>query len=209
MMKKVLVVLLSAMMVMSLVACGGDDTTVEDQQVENEVVDDSVVEDDVAAETGVVVLDETAGDGMPIVYASFGDVDLFELDAYGYSDPADMEGLTWLMAGGRDANVEQSAEDHIANMQGLNGIGGFQFEADGYAVLLLGMNAEGIVNTFEGSYEIDESGAIIVNFDMQGTGYPETYFCTIVDGGNGTPVLLAYSDEALENCIYMVNMAAE
>ena len=207
MMKKFLKLLLSVMMVMSLVACGGDDTAVEDQQVENDVVED--VEEDLTAETRVMVLDETAGDGMPIVYVSFGDVDFLKLDAYGYSDPADMEGLTWLMAGGRNANVEQSVEDHIANMQGLSGIGGFQFEADGYVVLLLGMNAEGIVNTFEGSYEIDEKGAIIINLDMQDTGYPETYICTIVDGGNGTPVLLAYSDETLENCIYMVNMDAE
>ena len=128
MMKKFLKLLLSVMMVMSLVACGGDDTAVEDQQVENDVVED--VEEDLTAETRVMVLDETAGDGMPIVYVSFGDVDFLKLDAYGYSDPADMEGLTWLMAGGRNANVEQSVEDHIANMQGLSGIGGFQFEAE-------------------------------------------------------------------------------
>ena len=208
MMKKLLVLLLSIMMAMSLIACGGDDTTVEEQQVENDV--DVVGDEQQDVNDGAEVLDETAGDEMPIVYAAFGnDVDLLTLTAYAYSDPADLAGTSWLMAGGRDAGVEQAEEEHVANMQGLSGVGGFQFEADGYVVLLLGVNAEGAVNAFEGSYEINENGAIIVNLDMQGTGYPETYVCTVVDGGNGTPVLVAYSDDTLENCIYMVNMAAE
>lgn len=209
MMKKLLVLLLSAMMVMSLVACGGDDTTVEDQQVENDVAgedqqvenDADVVDEEEQQETGVFLLEETAGDGMPVMYAAFGnDTDLLALDAYGYSNAADYAGTSWLMAGGRDANVEQTADAHLANMQGLNGVGGFQFEADNYVVLLLGENY------YEGSYEVQESGAISINLDMGDTGYPDTYVCTILDGGDGTLVLVAFSDETFENCIYMVNM---
>lgn len=194
MMKKLLVLLLSAMMVMSLVACGGDDTETDgaDQQVENEVDVEEDVADDTTDEVADNTTDETASDD--VYYMSVGDptqLDVLEMP--------EIAGTTWSMAGGLADGEEFTADGLVAALELYGGTCDFVFNEDGTAQLVQGGG------TLEGTYEYMEQdgmciGALVTfNYDGGELKYACTY--TEVDG---VSVIVAFSDESCQNGVYLL-----
>lgn len=209
-MKKLLVLLLSAMMVFSLVACGGDDTTDgEDQQVENNVdaedeadANDDVEVDDAATDptTDEVVISEEA------VYLAMG---LDSIESLPLCEMVDLTNTVWKFAGGMFDNVEMTQDEYTeALVAGYAGMFEFVFDADGIAYMVYGGHTENPV-TVTGTYAYGEDGtSVYLTFDINGTAYEYGCLLTQIDDGSGNniTVLLAIpkGDEPTGNALYFL-----
>lgn len=171
MMKKLLVLLLSAMMVMSLVACGGDDTETDgaDQQVENEA-DVDVTDEEVA--------DDTTDEEVEMPYLAFGVDDPSQLE---HMEMPEIGGTTWALCGGFNDNVEFTEEVLANSLEAYGGVCNFVFNEDGTAQLVQGGGA--LDGTYE--YVTNEDGtcvAALVTFTYDGSELRYACYYTEVEG---------------------------
>lgn len=198
-MKKLLVLLLSVMMAMSVVACGGDDATtdVEDQQVENDVD----ANDDAAKE--VVAGDSTISED--VVYLELG-VD--SIENVGIAEMLEISNTAWSFSGGLLDGVEMTQEDLVTVLeQNYSGMFEFVFDEDGVAYMVYGGHTENPV-IVTGTYGYNEDGMTVsMAFDINGTTYLYDCFLTQVsdDAGNIATILLALTDmNDFTNALYFV-----
>lgn len=202
MMKKLVVGLLSAMMVLSLVACGGDDTAVDDtnQQVEENVDAGDEVADDVE---DVVVNDEISisPDAM---YLALG-VD--SIETVMMAEMLDLTGTAWSLSGGLVDGVEMSQDDYVSVLeQNYSGMMEFVFDADGVAYMVYAGHTENPV-IVTGAYEYGENHTVVMEFDINGQMYSYTGILAPVDdgAGNEVAVLLVLTDTSdLTNALYFI-----
>lgn len=172
--KKLLVLFLSAMMVFSLVACSGDETTDgNDQQVEqNADVEDEAdadVEDDVVAED--------------FYFVTIADHET----QMSYELPAAVDNTTWNFAGGLIEGVEMNGEEGLAVLEEFDGTFDLVFGNDGTTVQMV--TGAGTING-EYMYGEDNDGVFLVmeNGEMFSCAYTEVPD----ENGNNVSVFIAY-----------------
>lgn len=142
-MKKLLVAMLSSVMVMSLVACGGTEEVSDESQVQVE----AVVEVEEKQETTVA---ETADSGSM-------------WDNIAQIEAPDISNTVWTFAGGYIDGVELTQEDYDSALQAYGGSLQFVFDDNGGAQMVQGGG------TLQGTYSYGESESVSVAFDNNGT----------------------------------------
>ena len=187
-MKKLLAVLLSLMLAMSMVACGGEEAAeeveevVEEVEVEEEAVEEEVVEEEPVEEEVVEEAAEEFTGG------------LFDLPAL---EAPELAGTTWSIAGAMFDGVELE-EDELEN-EVLTLYGGqldFTFDAEGGAQMVQGNGA------LDGSYQYSSEGTgVMLGFDYNGEEL--RYACVFTDI-EGTLVTIAMPDMTGVNGLYFV-----
>lgn len=191
-MKKILAVLLSLMLAMSMTACGGEEAAeevveeveVEEEAVEEEVAEEEPVEEEVVEEVAEekVVEEEAAEE-----YTG----GLFDLPM---AEVPELPGTTWSIAGAMIDGVELEA-DQLEN-EVLPLYGGkldFAFYED-RAELVQGNG------TLEGTCQYMEEGAMVT---MEYEGETLKYACVFADI-DGLTVMIALTDETGYNGLYFV-----
>lgn len=195
-MKKLLAVLLSLMLAMSMVACGGEEAAeeveevVEEVEVEEEAVEEVVVEEEVVEEEPVeeeVAEEEVVEEEAAEEYTG----GLFDLPM---AEVPELPGTTWSLAGAMLDGVELEA-DQLEN-EVLPLYGGkldFAFYED-RAELVQGNG------TLEGTCQYMEEGAMVT---MEYEGETLKYACVFADI-DGMTVMIALTDETGYNGLYFV-----
>lgn len=188
-MKKLLVAMLSTVMVMSLVACGGTEEVTDESpvQVEAEVVveekkeaeaveekQDAVAETEEKLETTVA---ETTDSG-------------YMWDNIPQIEAPDMSNTVWTFAGAYIDGVEMTQEDYDSALQAYGGSLQFVFDDKGGAQMVQGGG------TLQGTYSYGESESVSVAFDNNGTELQ--YICLFTEDED--IFMLAFTDP--DNCVY-------
>lgn len=188
-MKKLLVAMLSTVMVMSLVACGGTEEVTDESpvQVEAEVVveekkeaeaveekQEAVAETEEKQETTV---EETTDSG-------------YMWDNIPQIEAPDMSNTVWTFAGAYIDGVEMTQEDYDSALQAYGGSLQFVFDDNGGAQMVQGGG------TLQGTYSYGESESVSVAFDNNGTELQ--YICLFTEDED--IFMLAFTDP--DNCVY-------
>ena len=179
MMKKLLAVSLSTMMVLSMSACGGSDSSADTtaaQETEAEVTVETEAETE--AET------EELPDLVDVEGATIWDILRVETP--------DLTNTSWGLSGGYIAGEEMTQEDLDQTLEQYGGQLDFNFGEDGQAQMVQGGG------TMEGTYEYLDDGVSVV-FDNQGAELPYTCLFTEM---NDTLVLVAVPDESGTSGLY-------
>ena len=178
MMKKLLAVSLSTMMVLSMSACGGSDSSADTtaaQETEAEVTVETEAETE---ET------EELPDLVDVEGATIWDILRVETP--------DLTNTSWGLSGGYIEGEEMTQEDLDQTLEQYGGQLDFNFGEDGQAQMVQGGG------TMEGSYEYLDDGVSVV-FDNQGAELPYTCLFTEM---NDTLVLVAVPDESGTSGLY-------
>lgn len=186
MMKKLLVFILSAMMAMSLVACGGDDTETDaaDQQVENEA------DVDVEEETDDVT------DEVEVPFLTFGVEDPTQME---HMEMPEIAGSTWAFCGGFNDGVEFTQEIFTNSLEAYGGVCNFVFNEDGTTQLVQGGGA--IEGVYEYKYdENDTCVGVLANYIYDGGELTYAFMYTEV---NGASILIGL-DPTFTNGMYLI-----
>lgn len=190
-MKKFLAVMVSCMMVMSLVACGGTEEVSGDSSVQVEA-EAPVVEKEESApveekqeavaeveEKQETAVEENADSGTGSVWDTIAQV-----------EAPDMSNTAWEFAGGYIDGVELTQEDYDAALQAYGGSLQFVFDENGGAQMVQGGG------TLQGTYSYGESESVSVVFDNNGTEL--SYVCLFTESEG--LYMLAFTDP--DNCVY-------
>lgn len=192
-MKKILAILLSLMLALSITACGGEEETaevaeaveeevveeaveeaIEEEAVEEEVVEEEVVEEDVVEEEAT---EYTGG--------------LFDLPL---AETPDLPGTTWSLAGAMIDGVELEAEQLENEVLPLyGGQLDFAFHEDGAQIV----QGNG---TLDGECTYMDEGALVL---IEHEGETLQYACVFTEI-EGTVVMIALTDETGINGLYFV-----
>ena len=163
-MKKLLAILLSLLLILSLTACGGDDTDTPDDTSTPPVETPDPVENDQNAEGGE---DE---------------LNLWDLSTL---ETPDMEGTTWNFAGGYLDGDEMTLEDAQGVLEMYGGSLQFVFGEDGSAQMVQG-NGSAV-----GTYEYVDTG---VSMDLTYDAGELHYDCIFIDLDGMTMVAMRDGD---------------
>lgn len=178
-MRKILTAAFSAMMVLSLAACGGSDssdTTTAAKETEAEVAVETKAETE--AET------EELPDLVDVEGATIWDILRV--------DTPDLTNTSWGLSGGYIEGEEMTQEDLDQTLEQYGGQLDFNFGEDGQAQMIQGGG------TMEGTYEYLDDGVSVV-FDNQGADLP--YTCLFTEMSD-TLVLVAVPDESGTTGLY-------
>jgi len=192
-MKKLLAILLSLMLALSITACGGEEETAEvaeaveedvvkeavEEAIEEEVVEEEVVEEEVVEEE---VVEEEATE-----YTG----GLFDLPL---AETPDLPGTTWSLAGAMIDGVEletEQLENEVLPLYG--GQLDFAFHEDGAQIV----QGNG---TLDGECTYMDEGALVL---IEHEGEILQYACVFTEI-EGTVVMIALTDETGINGLYFV-----
>lgn len=181
--KKLVGLMLSGMLVLSLAACGGDDaaadSTAVSTQAEVSTTSDTVAEAVTTEE--VTVNDTTDSDGI-----------LYHLTMEEIPDLAD---TTWDFAGGMIDGTEMTEDEfNTALSSTYGGQLSFVFDGNGNAQMVQGGGS------LNGTYEVRDDGLVAVVFDNNGSDLIYACFFTDMDG----LTMIALSDDSGNNGVYFV-----
>ena len=179
--KKLVGLMLSGMLVLSLAACGGDDaaadSTTVSTQAEVSTTSDTVAEEVTTEE--VTVDDSTDSDGI-----------LYHLTMEEIPDLAD---TTWDFAGGMINGTEMTEDEfNTALSSTYGGQLSFVFDGNGNAQMVQGGGS------LNGTYEVRDDGLVAVVFDNNGSDLIYACFFTDMDG----LTMIALSDDSGNNGVY-------
>ena len=180
--KKLVGLMLSGMLVLSLAACGGDDaadSATVSTQTEVSTTSDTVQE---AVTTEEVTVNDTAdSDGI-----------LYHLTMEEIPDLAD---TTWDFAGGMIDGTEMTEDEfNTALSSTYGGQLSFVFDGNGNAQMVQGGGS------LNGTYEVRDDGLVAVVFDNNGSDLIYACFFTDMDG----LTMIALSDDSGNNGVYFV-----
>lgn len=180
--KKLVGLMLSGMLVLSLAACGGEDASADSAasaQAEVSAPSDTVAE---AATTEEVTVSETAdSEGA-----------LYELPMVDIPDLAD---TTWDFAGGMINGTEMTEDEYNTALSSTyGGQLSFVFDGNGNAQMVQGGGS------LNGTYEVRDDGLVAVVFDNNGSNLIYACFFTDMDG----LTMIALSDDTGNNGVYFV-----
>lgn len=182
MMKKFLALMLTMAMSFCLVACGGDEPAVEEQQQQpaqqEQQQQEPAQQEQQAAQEG-----ETAAEPL----WNYANVQV----------PSNIVGTTWNLSGGCFGGVELTQEEYEAALEQYGGQCAFYFGEDGVAKMLQGGGE--LVGTWEYA---DEDGYVLgVVFEY--SGQELRYACVFTDMSTNTPVMMiAISDAEGQEGLY-------
>lgn len=181
-MKKILTATLSTMMVLSLAACGGSDSSADTTAAQE-------TEAEVTVETEAEAESEVSLDELPDLVDVEGATlwDIYRVDA------PDLTNTSWGFSGGYIEGEEMTQEDLDQTMEQYGGQLDFNFGEDGAAQMVQGGG------TMEGTYEYLEDGSVGVVFDNQGADLP--YTCLFTEMSDQV-VLVAIPDESGTSGLY-------
>lgn len=186
--KKLVSLMLSGMLVLSLAACGGDDAAADSAtvstQTEVSTMSDTVQEAVTTEE--VIVNDSTDSE------AADSDGILYHLTMEEIPDLAD---TTWDFAGGMIDGTEMTEDEfNTALSSTYGGQLSFVFDGNGNAQMVQGGGS------LNGTYEVRDDGLVAVVFDNNGSDLIYACFFTDMDG----LTMIALSDESGNNGVYFV-----
>ena len=186
--KKLVGLMLSGMLVLSLAACGGDDAAADSAtvstQTEVSTMSDTVQEAVTTEE--VTVNDSTDSE------AADSDGILYHLTMEEIPDLAD---TTWDFAGGMIDGTEMTEDEfNTALSSTYGGQLSFVFDGNGNAQMVQG----GVF--LNGTYEVRDDGLVAVVFDNNGSDLIYACFFTDMDG----LTMIALSDDSGNNGVYFV-----
>ena len=182
--KKLVGLMLSGMLVLSLAACGGDDAAADSTTVSTQA-EVSTTSDTVAEE---VTTEEVTVDDSTDSEAADSDGILYHLTMEEIPDLAD---TTWDFAGGMIDGTEMTEDEFNTALSSTYG-GQLSFVFDGQMV-----QGGGSLN---GTYEVRDDGLVAVVFDNNGSDLIYACFFTDMDG----LTMIALSDESGNNGVYFV-----
>lgn len=186
--KKLVGLMLSGMLVLSLAACGGDDaaadSTTVSTQAEVSTTSDTVQE---AVTTEEVTVDDSTDSE-----AADSDGILYHLTMEEIPDLAD---TTWDFAGGMIDGTEMTEDEfNTALSSTYGGQLSFVFDGNGNAQMVQGGGS------LNGTYEVRDDGLVAVVFDNNGSDLIYACFFTDMDG----LTMIALSDDSGNNGVYFV-----
>ena len=178
--KKLVGLMLSGMLVLSLAACGGDDAAADSTTVSTQA-EVSTTSDTVAEEvtTEEVTTEEVTVDDSTDSEEADSDGILYHLTMEEIPDLAD---TTWDFAGGMIDGTEMTEDEFNTALSSTYG-GQLSFVFDG-----------------NGTYEVRDDGLVAVVFDNNGSDLIYACFFTDMDG----LTMIALSDESGNNGVYFV-----
>ena len=184
-MRKVLTAALSTMMVLSLAACGGSDSSADTTaapETEAEVTVETEAETEEAES-------EVSLDELPDLV----DVEGGTLwDIYTVDTP-DLTNTSWGLSGGYFDGEEMTQDDLNETLEQYSGQLDFNFGEDGVAQMVQG------AGTMDGTYEYLDDGSVGVIFDNNGE---ELRYACLFTEMSDTLVLVAIPDETGTNGLY-------
>ena len=186
--KKLVGLMLSGMLVLSLAACGGDDAAADSATVstQTEVSTTSDTVQEAVTTEEVTVNDSTDSE------AADSDGILYHLTMEEIPDLAD---TTWDFAGGMIYGTEMTEDEfNTALSSTYGGQLSFVFDGNGNAQMVQG---GGFLN---GTYEVRDDGLVAVVFDNNGSDLIYACFFTDMDG----LTMIALSDDSGNNGVYFV-----
>ena len=188
-MKKLLVAMLSTVMVMSLVACGGTEEVTDESpvQVEAEVVVEEKKEAEAVEEKQEAVAETE--EKLETTVAETTDSG-YMWDNIPQIEAPDMSNTVWTFAGAYIDGVEMTQEDYDSALQAYGGSLQFVFDDKGGAQMVQGGG------TLQGTYSYGESESVSVAFDNNGTELQ--YICLFTEDED--IFMLAFTDP--DNCVY-------
>lgn len=181
--KKLVGLMLSGMLVLSLAACGGDDAAADSATVstQTEVSTTSDTVQEAVTTEEVTVNDSTDSDGI-----------LYHLTMEEIPDLAD---TTWDFAGGMIDGTEMTEDEfNTALSSTYGGQLSFVFDGNGNAQMVQGGGS------LNGTYEVRDDGLVAVVFDNNGSDLIYACFFTDMDG----LTMIALSDDSGNNGVYFV-----
>ena len=186
--KKLVGLMLSGMLVLSLAACGGDDAAADSAtvstQTEVSTTSDTVQE---AVTTEEVTVNDTTDSE-----AADSDGILYHLTMEEIPDLAD---TTWDFAGGMIDGTEMTEDEfNTALSSTYGGQLSFVFDGNGNAQMVQGGGS------LNGTYEVRDDGLVAVVFDNNGSDLIYACFFTDMDG----LTMIALSDDSGNNGVYFV-----
>lgn len=186
--KKLVSLMLSGILVLSLAACGGDDAAADSAtvstQTEVSTTSDTVQE---AVTTEEVTVNDTADSE-----AADSDGILYQLSMEEIPDLAD---TTWNFAGGMVDGTEMTEDEfNTALSSTYGGQLSFVFDGNGNAQMVQGGGS------LNGTYEVRDDGLVAVVFDNNGSDLIYACFFTDMDG----LTMIALSDDSGNNGVYFV-----
>ncbi len=186
-MKKIMALMMSMMLVLSLAACGDTEETTSDASPVESVAEDVAesVEEDVAESVEEEIASEEEADTVSSLW------DLAN------AETPDLAGTTWSFVGGCLDGVEMEQEDLDATLEMYGGKLELAFAEDGTAQMVQGAGA------LDGTYEYLEDGGISMNIDAAGTALDYTGIFSMVGDQLVLMLLNAGDDEGL-NGLYFV-----
>jgi len=193
-MKKLLAILLSLMLALSITACGGEEETAEvAEAVEEEVVEEEAVEEAIEEEVveEEVVEEEVVEEEVVEEEATEYTGGLFDLPL---AETPDLPGTTWSLAGAMIDGVEletEQLENEVLPLYG--GQLDFAFHEDGAQIV----QGNG---TLDGECTYMDEGALVL---IEHEGEILQYACVFTEI-EGTVVMIALTDETGINGLYFV-----
>ena len=191
--KKLVGLMLSGMLVLSLAACGGDDAAADSTTVSTQA-EVSTTSDTVAEEvtTEEVTTEEVTVDDSTDSEAADSDGILYHLTMEEIPDLAD---TTWDFAGGMIDGTEMTEDEfNTALSSTYGGQLSFVFDGNGNAQMVQGGGS------LNGTYEVRDDGLVAVVFDNNGSDLIYACFFTDMDG----LTMIALSDASGNNVVYFV-----
>ncbi len=181
--KKLVSLMLSGMLVLSLAACGGDDAAADSATVSTQT-EVSTTSDTV--QEAVTTEEETVND------TADSDGILYQLPMEEIPDLAD---TTWNFAGGMIDGTEMTEDEfNTALSSTYGGQLSFVFDGNGNAQMVQGGGS------LNGTYEVRDDGLVAVVFDNNGSDLIYACFFTDMDG----LTMIALSDDSGNNGVYFV-----
>lgn len=188
-MKKLLVAMLSSVMIMSLVACGGTEEVTSESPVQQEV--ETIVEEkketESVEEKQEVVVETEEKQETTVAETTDGG---YMWDNIPQIEAPDMSNTVWTFAGAYIDGVEMNQEDYDSALQAYGGSLQFVFDDNGGAQMVQGGG------TLQGTYSYGESESVSVAFDNNGTELQ--YICLFTEDED--IFMLAFTDP--DNCVY-------
>ena len=179
--KKLVGLMLSGMLVLSLAACGGDDAAADSTTVSTQA-EVSTTSDTVAKE---VTTEEVTVDDSTDSEAADSDGILYHLTM----------DTTWDFAGGMIDGTEMTEDEfNTALSSTYGGQLSFVFDGNGNAQMVQGGGS------LNGTYEVRDDGLVAVVFDNNGSDLIYACFFTDMDG----LTMIALSDDSGNNGVYFV-----
>ena len=186
--KKLVGLMLSGMLVLSLAACGGEDTTADSTaaaQVEVSAPSDTVAEatDSATSDTAAEATDSESADSSGILYG----LTMEEIP--------DLADTTWDFAGGMINGTEMTEDEYNTALSSTyGGQLSFVFDGNGNVQMVQGGGS------LDGTYEVRDDGLVAVVFDNNGSNLIYACFFTDMDG----LTMIALSDDTGDNGVYFV-----
>ena len=195
--KKLVCFMLSSMMVLSLAACGGEETAADSTvttQVEVSEPSDTVA-DSASSDTVAEATDSASSDTVAEATDSESTDSTGVLYGLTMEEIPDLADTTWDFAGGMIDGTEMTEDEYNTALSSTYG-GQLSFVFDGNGNVQM-VQGGGSLN---GTYEVRDDGLVAVVFDNNGSNLIYACFFTDMDG----LTMIALSDDTGDNGVYFV-----